>query len=314
MQGDNNLKDCLYVINTEVTQDIYDENCFKLELEEVLVELNYAPVFPQTELDTAKEFVRWENDEQIAGDPIFHIITTSNNKEVVVDWNALNYWFGNYFNIGVVQKCISDYASRISITGTVNRMELLRNIEEETGNIFVTRYEKDRLSNTIHRYLDFLNPINCNKDWSLHLEYDFNNLSNVSHCYDKDGNIVPDDEDWEATEFENETIDENRTEYPDTEEEEEIAVEDDYDVEVIEPYDSEANELFEEDEPIYFPPVRNLDPSNCYFRITNKQGQLLDSDGRIYQEGDTPLQWDCPDTGLDETDYPPYLITIQKQA
>lgn len=314
VQGDNNLKDCLYVINTEVTQDIYDENCFKLDLEEVLVELNYAPVFSQTELDTAKEFLGWdENDQPLTGDPIFHLVTSNNNKEVVVDWNALNYWFGNYFNIGTVQKCISEYASRISITGTVNRMELLRNIEEETGNIFVTRYEKDVLTNTIHRYLDFLNPINCNKDWSLHLEYDFNNVANIPHCYDENGNIASEDNDWDVSEFENETIDENRTENPDSQEEQDIEVEDDYDVEVIEPYDSEANELFEEDAPIYFPPVKNLDPANCVFRIVNKQGQLLDTDGRIYlNNGDTPLQWDCPTTGLDETDYPPYLITIQR--
>ena len=305
IQGDTNLTDCLYVINTEVEQDIYKENHFKLDLEEVLVELNYAPVFPQTELTTAVD-----SEEH----SIFHLVSTNGKQEVVVDWNALNYWFGNYFNIGVVQKCISDYASRISITGTVNRMELLRNIEEETGNIFVTRYEKDCLSNTIHRYLDFLNPINCNKDWSLNLEYDFNNVANIGHCFDKDGNIVPEDEDWEATEFENETIDENRTEYPDETEEEEIEVEEDYDEEVIEPYDSEANELFEEDEPVYFPPVVNLNPTNCYFRITNEDGQLIDSDGGIYQTGDTPLQWDCPTTGLDQTDYPPYLITIQKQG
>ena len=43
--GDSNLTDCLYVINTSVTQDIYKENCFKCEMEEVLVELNYAPLF-----------------------------------------------------------------------------------------------------------------------------------------------------------------------------------------------------------------------------------------------------------------------------
>ena len=53
IQGDTNLTDTLYVINTEVTQDIYKENSFNVELEEVLVELNYAPLFSQTELTTA---------------------------------------------------------------------------------------------------------------------------------------------------------------------------------------------------------------------------------------------------------------------
>ena len=31
IQGDKNLKDCLYVINTEVTENIYDENKFTVE-------------------------------------------------------------------------------------------------------------------------------------------------------------------------------------------------------------------------------------------------------------------------------------------
>ena len=82
-------------------------------------------------------------------------------------------------------------------------MTLLRDIESETGNIFVTRYEKNILDNTIHRYLDFLNPINSNKNWSLHLEYDFNDVENVVACFDENGDIVTEDKDWEVTRFEN---------------------------------------------------------------------------------------------------------------
>ena len=308
VQGDVNLSDCLYVINTEVKQDIYQENSFKLELEEVLVELNYAPLFSQTELKTVKDS---------SNNSIFHTVSTNGKQEVVVDWNALNYWFGSFFNIGVVQKCISDYASRISITGTVNRMDLLRKIEEETGNVFVTRYEKDFLDNTIDRYLDFLNPINCQKDWSYHLEYDFNNDQNKGYTYDENGNITADDRPWEITRFENETINENRTEYPDAEEEAEIEVEDDYDTEVDEPYDEIANEHDETDIPVYFPPVQNLDPANCEFRITNPCGKLLNTNGEKYDDNDpeqTPLSWDCPDTGLDGEDYPSFLITLQKRG
>ena len=52
LQGDKHLKDCLYVINTEVTENIYDENKFTVEFEEILVELNYAPLFHQNELNT----------------------------------------------------------------------------------------------------------------------------------------------------------------------------------------------------------------------------------------------------------------------
>lgn len=178
--GDSNLTDCLYVINTSVTQDIYQNNSFTCEMEEVLVELNYAPVFTHLELSASNGFS----------------ITTSNGQvSVTVNYAALNYWFGEYFNIGVVQKCLSDYNAQITFTGSMNLMTLLRYIEEETGNIFVTRYEKDCLNNTIHRYLDFLNPINVSKPWVLNLEYDFLDISNTSTIYDSDGNETTDDYD-----------------------------------------------------------------------------------------------------------------------
>ena len=177
IQGDSNLQDCLYVINTSVKEDIYQENSIEVELEEVLVELNYAPVFSQTELTTAKGF---------------NVSTTNGKQEVTVDWNAINYWFGAYFNIGVVQDCISEYAQKISLTGTMTRMNLLRQVEEETGNVFVTRYEKDLHDNTIHRYLDFLNPINVSKNWEFNLEYEFRTYDPTVHIYDENNNLTDD--------------------------------------------------------------------------------------------------------------------------
>ena len=176
IQGDANLSDCLYVIDTQVKEDVYKENTISFEAEEVLVELNYAPLFSQTELSNSD----------------FKKITENGKMEVVVNWNALNYWFGRYFNIGVVQECISDYASRLTITGTMTLMNLLRYIEEETGNVFVTRYEKDNLTNTIHRYLDFLNPINARKDWMLNIEYEFLPPETSMTIYDVAGNITTD--------------------------------------------------------------------------------------------------------------------------
>lgn len=178
--GDSNLADCLYVINTSVVQDIYEENSFSFECEEVLVELNYAPVFTQTELSSENGFTFSQN-------------SGTNEYSVVVNWNALNYWFGEWFNIGVVQKCLSDYNEKISINGTMNLMTLLRYIEEETGNIFVTRYEKDCLNNTIHRYLDFLNPISVSKPWVLNLEYDFLEIDEDTHIYTSDDQPTTDD-------------------------------------------------------------------------------------------------------------------------
>ena len=176
IQGDANLSDCLYVIDTQVKEDVYKENTISFEAEEVLVELNYAPLFSQTELSNSD----------------FKKITENGKMEVVVNWNALNYWFGRYFNIGVVQECISDYASRLTLTGTMTLMNLLRYIEEETGNVFVTRYEKDNLTNTIHRYLDFLNSINARKDWMLNIEYEFLPPETSMTIYDVAGNITTD--------------------------------------------------------------------------------------------------------------------------
>ena len=182
VHGDSNLTDCLYVINTSVKQDIYQENSFTCDCEEVLVELNYAPLFSQLELTSQNGFTFSSN-------------TGNQEYSVVVNWNALNYWFGEYFNIGVVQKCLSDYNAKIGISGTINLMTLLRHIEEETGNVFVTRYEKDCLNNTIHRYLDFLNPINVSKPWRLDLEYDFLDIDNTTYIYDEDDNPTTDEYD-----------------------------------------------------------------------------------------------------------------------
>lgn len=180
IQNDNNLQDCLYIINTKVKQDIYNENSFTFEAEEVLVELNNAPVFTQTELTNDNGFT-------------FSTNQNSNEYSVVVNWQALNYWFGEYFNIGVVQDCLSTYNQKINISGTVNLMNLLRQIEEETGNRFVTRYEKDILDNTIHRYLDFLNPISLEKNWNFFLEYDFLEEDDTIYIFDEDGNYITDD-------------------------------------------------------------------------------------------------------------------------
>ena len=300
IQGDTNLTDTLYVINTEVTQDIYKENSFNVELEEVLVELNYAPLFSQTELTTAVD---------PDGHKIFRLVTSNGRQEVYVDWNALNYWFGDYFNMGVVQECISAYASRISITGTINRMTLLRQIEEETGNIFVTRYEKDVINNTIHRYLDFLNPINISKDWLLNLEYDFHNNENTAICYDENGNITTEDTDTEVKRYENteygpEEVDEDTELDPD---------EDDYDVEQTDPYIPEDQELYDYDKGPDYTPIVNLNPSHCDFRITNGK-DLLDINGRISDETEDPLLWNCTDVGFVDTDYPSYFISLQKKG
>lgn len=262
IQGHPTIEDCLYVVNTEVKQDIFKENKISFEAEEVLVELNNAPLFSHTELTQANGF-------NVTGD------------EVTIDWNALNYWFGDYFNIRLVQKCISDYASVISLTGTMTRMNLLRQIEEETGNVFVTKYEKDQLNNTIHRYLDFVNPININKDWTLYTEYSFINNNVVSECYDENGNLTTEDEPYEATPFWNpdyENLDEDSNLENETK-----GTEGTYERKVeTEEYDPEKD----------YTPLTNINPDNIVFRIQTEDNiQLLN-------ENDEELIWTAEQVGF----------------
>ena len=176
ISNSQSLEDCLYVINTPVENSVYKDNSFSFSIEEVLAELYYAPLFSQTELTGANGFT---------------LRTTNGEQTVDVDWNALNYWFGLYFNIGVVQDCLGTYANRIAVNGTMNRLNILRSIEEQTGNRFVTRYEKDLLDNTIHRYLDFLNPVNASRKWKLNIEYDFYyDDEECCEAYTSDGNPI----------------------------------------------------------------------------------------------------------------------------
>ena len=257
ISNSQSLEDCLYVINTPVENSVYQENYFACEIEEVLAELYYAPLFSQTELTSANGFT---------------LRTTNGEQTVDVNWNSLNYWFGLYFNIGVVQECLGTYANRIIVNGTMNRLNLLRSIEEQTGNRFVTRYEKDLLGNTIHRYLDFLNPVNVSKNWKLNIEYDF---------------IYEDGDYCEAYTSEGAPISEI---YDDIEEEDDI---------------------------VDFPPFTprlNVNPENIEFRIVNGDFEVIDSNGKPYDDNgqQTPLVWNSESVGFTGADRN-VLITLSKE-
>ena len=285
IQGDTNLKDCLYVINTKVTQNIYEKNTISFEAEEVLVELNYAPLFTQNELTVKIDNVR-----------IFKPGTGTG--EIIIDWNALNYWFGDYYNIALVQDCISTYAQKVTITGTTTRMALLRQIEEETGNIFVTRYEKNPLNNTIHRYLDFLNPINVEKNWTFNTEYSFIDTQVTSECYDENGNITIEDKPWEAKPFWNPNFQPLPDDYDDSQDL--PGTEGEYE------YHRESEELDPDKD---YTPLTDIDPDNVVFRIMTDDGiQLTADDG-------TDLSWTSEDIGFssDTEDVVIQLIRTQNE-
>ena len=251
LQGDKHLKDCLYVINTEVTENIYDENKFTVELEEVLVELNYAPLFHQNELNTKDNQNRY----------LFKRGTTNGQQWVQVNWNAINYWFGDYYNIGVVQDCSSTYAGRINLNGTMTLMNLLRYIEKETGNIFVTRYEKDVLNNQIHRYLDFLNPNNINKNWTLQLEYDFADLEIIKQPEENSAEVTPFDDDDQPIPW------------------------------TYDPSDPIDDTVWYK-ESVDYTPTTNLNPDDVVFQVANKDGEVLNANGGVFQDdGDVPILW-----------------------
>lgn len=141
------IPDCLYIINTEVENDLFDKNNVVFEVEEKLVELNHV-FFSQTDIP-------------------------SKTGTVTINYETLKDFFGNYFKIGIVQNCLSAYMAKVTPTGTMSLMELLRYIEEETGNVFLPQYEKDINSNKINCFLNFLNPKSTSKQWELHLVYSF---------------------------------------------------------------------------------------------------------------------------------------------
>ena len=290
VQNDINLTNCLYVVNTKVKQDIYKDNCFTLDLEEVLVELNNAPLTSHLDLT--------------AHSSIFKTRTINNATEVKIDWNSLNYWFGDFYNIGVLQDCLNSSVQWIPFFGTYNKMNLLRYIEEQTGNVFVTRYEKDELNNTIHRYLDFLNPINVSKDWELHLEYDFKETPHKTF-YDENGNEVSDNKAWEVIKYLNSHI--TAESLP-----EQILSYDAERDEALNQYDTQDDtyQWIAEDETWtdegtikHYDTIANINPSNVQFQITNHNFEILTADGTTYTEGDdNPLIWTPEDLDYDEND------------
>ena len=286
IQGDVNLKDCLYVINTEVKQDVFKENNFTFDAEEVLVELNYTPLVSHTDLNKV----------------CFKTKTTNGELSVRADWNSLNEWFGEYFNMGVIQDCLSTYASYVPFTGTMTRMSLLRHIEEQTGNVFVTRYEKDILDNTIHRYLDFLNPINVNKNWQLNLEYQFMGEMK-SYSFDDNGNIVPEDKAWNVTRFINDHVPEGQEE-------------------TVSPYDpatDEATRQYDTEDPDYkwIPEDETVEDESIikhyksYSDIVaeNLEFRILDHNLEQYTVGGTELKWSASDISF-SADSGDWLISL----
>jgi hypothetical protein len=152
--GTNGLDPCLYVISNSTKYDYWDKNHIEIELEEVLVELNYVELFKQYSAETK-----------------------------TINRTLLEEQFGSYFNIGTVESALGSRGS-VALNGTMTKLELLRYIEEETSNVFQTRYVKDSEKNIIHRYLDFLQPSNVGEEHDAVIDLSFN-AENIEYEIDE---------------------------------------------------------------------------------------------------------------------------------
>ncbi len=123
---------CLYIIDSTYTVNFWDEDEIVVNAEDLIVELNYVPAYPYATLD--------------------HITITK-------EW--LSNRFGEFFTIGTYEE---PSKNDLYPVGTLTLMSLLRQIEEDTGNIFTPQYTKIEGSNIITRTLNFLNTKSIGKE------------------------------------------------------------------------------------------------------------------------------------------------------
>lgn len=136
------IEPCLYVINSDYTINYWDDNLITLNAEEILVELNYTPMYAYASLE---------------------------QKKITKEW--ITNVFGDYFNIGTYE---TPNVEEFYPVGTMTLMTLLRLIEKESGNIFKTHYKKEEGTNKIIRTLNFLNPENAGITHKTPIEVGFN--------------------------------------------------------------------------------------------------------------------------------------------
>ncbi len=156
--GGNGLEPCLYINTSQAKIDYWQDNNIEAEFEEILVQLNYV-LFRQKKIEVAGE------DEKVT------LVTTSNGEYKSV---FLEDVFEDYFKIKKVEPPVSAYKNKIAINGTMTKLELLRYIEEETSNVFVTEYEKEENSNQINCYLSFLQPDHVGEEKDSLIDLSFN--------------------------------------------------------------------------------------------------------------------------------------------
>lgn len=119
----------LYVINEEYELDLWKENTITVTAEDAITELNYV-------------------------EPFYY----AGNEKIEVTQSFLEEVFQPYWNITKYHEPLDSSLKYIHPCGSMTKMSLLRLIEEETGNVFVWWYIKNKDDNRIVRHLDFIKP------------------------------------------------------------------------------------------------------------------------------------------------------------
>ena len=119
----------LYVINEEYELDLWKENTITVTAEDAITELNYV-------------------------EPFYY----AGNEKIEVTQSFLEDVFQPYWNITKYHEPLDSSLKYIHPCGSMTKMSLLRLIEEETGNVFVWWYIKNKDDNRIVRHLDFIKP------------------------------------------------------------------------------------------------------------------------------------------------------------
>lgn len=135
---------CLYVINTKFNIDYWDTNKIVVHAEEVLVELNFVELYKHP--------------------------STSNTT---VSKSLLKEVFGRWYEIGEYESPPNSYLRQVTLVGTMTRLSVLRQIEKQTSNVFVTEYKIGK-DNTIQRILHFKQRKNLGRDFNTVLDLSYN--------------------------------------------------------------------------------------------------------------------------------------------
>ncbi len=92
-------------------------------------------------------------------------------KPITVDETWLSSLYGDYFRIGSVKAGMT-----LQINGALNLMEIVREIEDQNNVEVVFRYQYNKTTNKIERYMDFLEKKGKTHLKPLELEYNTKNV------------------------------------------------------------------------------------------------------------------------------------------